>query len=357
MRTSRLLSQAGSLSALAVVLFSAPSVVRAQNGRGFGSVSTCPAAPQISAAASSFLLSPRAGLTLNQASSGIHAVVQQTVRAAPNMAPQIAQQTIASISMAASSAAQRSEATHNGASTTEALAAPAAAGTTATAGYMAVVQSVVQGAIQGCASTGMNTTDLKNIISAIATTIVTEAAKQSGATAMASKNGDLPAEKSLPMDNAQNAVAVIKAVVSTVTQTAGALGIPPVEIAGSINRAGQDSIATAKNLSSDVISSAVAGQTAGQVASQVASQVAQQVAQQVAKEVAAQVNQVTKDVQKSQNQNSSGNSQNTPNTLPIAPGQPIIPGGNAAPTVLTRDATPTPTPRPTSTPASPGGSR
>jgi hypothetical protein len=358
----RFSNRAGSLAIVMALTLAAVTRIDAQDSGGLGSVSTCPSAPQISAVATSFALAPQSGLNLSQANAAVHTIVQQAVKSAPNLAPQIAQQAIATITQTAEITAKNSQASHNGVSVQELLDTPAHVAVSATAGYSAAVQSVVQGTIQGCSSSGMIQSDLKNIISAIASTIVTEAAKQAGVTAATTQNGAVPAaEKSLPMDNAQNSVAVIKDVVASVTQQASALGIPPAEIATSINDAGQDAKAVAQNIGTDVVAAAVSRQTAGQVASQVAAQVAQQVAaqvaQQVASQVAAQVNQVTKDTQKAVEQSQSANpgSQNSPSTVPTAPGQSVNPGNGTPPTILQPNPTPIPRsspPQPTPTPTS-----
>ena len=350
--TSRFIHQAGSLAAITAMLFSVPAVVRAENAGGLGSISTCPAAPEIAATAVSFALSPQSGLTLFQANAATLTIIRQSCISTPNLAPQIARQAVLAISRSAALAANRSAALPNGTSPADALAAQAAVGVSATTGYSEIIQTVLRGAIQGCASTGMTTTDLKNILSAVCSAIVIESAKQAGASAALSQQGPLPVEKSLPMDNAEHAVAVIKEVVATFSKTAAALGIPQVEIAGSINLAGQEAMETAKKITAETIAAEVSGLAAGRMARDVAVQVALQVAQQVAKEVAAQiVAQVYQSVlgtQEAADQSKYGT------TLPTAPGE-VRPGPFPNPPVPTPTPfpTPPPTPVPTPTPPSP----
>jgi hypothetical protein len=336
--TSRFFHQAGSLAAMTAMLLSVPALVRGQDTGGLGSVSTCPQAPEITATAVAYVLSPQSGLTLFQANAATFSVVRQACISSPELAPQIARQAVLAISRSAATAAKRSAALANGTSSADALASPAAVGVSATTGYSTIIQSVLRGAIQGCASTGMTTTDLKNILSAVCSAIVIESAKQAGASAALSQKGPLPVEQSLPMDNAKNAVAVIKEVVQTFSKTAAALGILQIEIAGSINLAGQEAMETAKNISADTIASEVSSLAAGQMARDVALQVALQVAQQVAKEVAAQI---TAQVYQSVLGVQDGTDQN----LSQSPGE-IRPGPFPNPPV------PTPTPLPTPTPPS-----
>jgi hypothetical protein len=349
--TSRFFHQAGSLAALTAMLLSVPSLVRAQGTGGLGSVSTCPAAPEITATAVSYLLSPQSGLSLFHANAAAFTVVRQACISSPNLAPQIARQAVQAVSRSAAAAANRSAALANGTSSADALASPAAVGVSATTGYSETINRVLRGAIQGCASTGMTTTDLKNILSAVCSAIVIESAKQAGASAALSQKGPLPVEKSLPMDNAQNAVAVIKGVVETFSKTAAALGIPQIEIAGSINLAGQEAMETAKNINADTIATEVSSLAAGQMARDVALQVALQVAQQVAKEVAAQI---TAQVYWSGLGSQKGADQNQSQPGAVPPTIPgIQPGPFPNPPVPTPTPFPTPPPTPVPTPAPP----
>jgi len=354
---SQIFHQFRRLTAVMPLLVAVPGISLAQDAGGLGSVSTCPAAPEISATALSFVLSPQSGLTLFQADAATLTIVRQAYISSPDLAPEIARQAVLAVSKLAASAATRSAALANDTTSADALAAPAAIGISATTGYSATLQSVLRGAVQGCASTGMTTTDLKNIFSAFCSAIVIESAKQAGASAALLQNGPLPVEKSLPMDNAENAVAVIKSLVVCFGQTAASLGISQIEIAGSINLAGQDAMVTAKSITADTIatdfSSWTAGQTASQTASQVAVQVALQVAQQVAKEVAAQiVAQVYQPIVGAQESGNQFQSPSSASTISTTPGQ-NLPGPFPNPPVPTPTPFPTPPPTPVPTPTPP----
>lgn len=348
---SRFFQRSGRLIAAMATFVAMPAVGLSQDAGNLGSVSTCPTAPGITSAAVSFVLSPQSGLTLFQANAAILTTVRQACISSPNLAPEIARQAVLAISSGASSAAVRSAALANGTGSEAALASPADAGISATTGYSAAIQSVLRGAIQGCASTGMTTADMKNIFSAICSAIVLESAKQAGVSSVLSQKGPIPVDKSLPMDTVENAVAVIKEVVESFSKTASALGISQVEIAGSINLAGQEAMATAKGINADTVSAEVLLLAAGQMPSQMAVQVAKKVANKVADQIVAQAYQPIVGSQVSGNQTELPYS-----TVPFAstPGQ-NLPGPFPNPPVPTPTPfpTPPPTPVPTPTPPSP----
>jgi hypothetical protein len=144
MKISRIFHRARFLAATTLGLTSLGSaVLRAQDASGgLGAVSKCDAAPQIAAAASTFVVS-QSGLSPSQANAALSAAVQQACRSAPNASAQIAQQAITAIAQQSSSAQASA-------------AGGAGAGTVSTA----AIQSIVQGAIQGCAAAGMTAGDL-----------------------------------------------------------------------------------------------------------------------------------------------------------------------------------------------------
>jgi beta-mannanase len=152
------------------------------------------------------------------------------------------------------------------------------------------------------------------------------------------------------MDTVEEAKNVTALIVSTIAQVARTAGFSDKEISTAIDRAAAQAVATAQNIN--------ANQVAGQVANEVASQVAGQLAKQVATAVAAEV--LKHDTPSSQQGGNdygdapyspTQNQNNSPMTLPTAPGQPIIPGGNAPPNALNPESEPTPMP------ASSGGTR
>jgi hypothetical protein len=218
-------------------------------------------------------------------------------------------------------------------------------------GYRKMTKAVVQGAIDGGVSAGIDATELQKLISSVTTSMVKDAGMQAALTATTSKNGTPDPSKGLPMDTAEEGQTVTAMIVATISQVAKNAGFSDKEISTAINRAAAEAVATAQNIDSVIrqsVASQVAGQVAGQVASQVAVEVAKQVATAVASEVVRPASQLSTpnggadvdDASPTQNQN------NAPKTIPTSPGQPLNPGVNTPATILT--------PR---TPASPGGFR
>ena len=346
----------------------------AQDGGGLGSVSTCPSAPIIAAAASSYALSEEGGLTAAQASKVIQNIVQQSSASAPYAAPQIAAQVMAGISQAAKDAASQGLSIPSSVTPAQLASLPASLAVTTTAYYQSTVSAVAAGAIQGLGPAAAKYPDLlAQVVSAITTSIVREAAVQAAATAISKQNGTSDASKTLPMGSVENAEAVAKAVVSSVLETCAAVGVSPISIKQAINGAKKDCVAEAQNVATLLVgdptiqaasqtpapqdATAAAGQVAGQVAGEVAGQVAQQVAQQVALAVAQQVAQQaasqTTGTQPAANQTSTTPSQSAtlqnsvvPNNSVFVNPPPIPP--TPTPTPATPPPTPVPTPKPSS---------
>ena len=90
-----------SLGTLVMASVMVTALLAKDEGGGLGSVSSCPSAPIIAAAAASFALSEQGGLTGAQASKAIQNIVQQSSASAPYAAPQIVSQVMAGISQAA----------------------------------------------------------------------------------------------------------------------------------------------------------------------------------------------------------------------------------------------------------------
>jgi hypothetical protein len=217
-------------------------------------------------------------------------------------------------------------------------------------GYRKMTKAVVQGAIDGGVSAGIDAPELQKLIASVTVSMVKDAGVQAAITATTSKNGTPDPSKGLPMDTAEEGKEVTALIVGTITQVAKNAGFTEKEINVAVNRAAAEAVATAQNIDSVIrqsVASQVAGQVAGQVANQVASQVAVEVAKQVATAVAAEVVRPVTPVTGEDSNDAPSQNQNTaPKTLPTSPGQTINPGVNTPPTVLTPP-----------TPASGGGIR
>ncbi len=328
-------AKASFVPVLALVL-----VIPNLRAQGLGGVSTCPSAPQITAAATSFALQGDTGLNSRQASAVVTTVVRQATQAAPYAIAEICTAAMQTVQQTALQTAAQGKTPQGNLSHEEVAQLSPSESVAVDDGYRKMTKAVVQGAIDGGVSAGIGAPELQQLIAAVTTSMVKDAGTQAALTAAASKNGTPDPSKGLPMDTAEEGKTVTAMIVATIAQVAKTAGFSDKEISTAVNRAAAECVNVAQNIDS-VIRQGVASEVAGQVAAEV----------------------VKHDTPSSQQRgNDDGDDaaptqNNAPNTLPIAPGQPIIPGGNAAPTVLTRDATPTPTPRPTPTPASPGGSR
>jgi hypothetical protein len=341
---------------VAVLLATSASRLHAQ-AESLGSVSTCEAAPQIAAAATSYAISS-GGLTHAQAVAVIQTIVQQAAAAAPNLAPQIAQRAIQELSAASQKSVADNKSLPNTTTKEQIMPATAAQALTTTEGFKDVAAAVTTAAVTGAAQTGIDAPALAKIFSAISTAIIEESATQAAQHAVMEKSGVASATSSLPMDNAANSVAVIKEIVTAAVQVATSFGLNAKEITAAISTGSQAAQQSAQNISATVankISGTAATETASAVASQVAQQVATQVATQVAKAVANEVqNQVsnveqvskqtqTETTQTGQSQQSSAQSTTT------APGGNTTSGGNGS---QNSPIPPRVIPIPTPTPAS-----
>ena len=319
--------------------------------QGLGGVSTCPSAPQIAAAATSFALQGDTGLNSRQASAVVTTVVRQAAQAAPYATAEICTAAMQTVQQSVLQTAAQGKTPQGNLSHEEVAQLSPSEAVAVSDGYRKMTKAVVQGAIDGGISGGIGTQELQSIIEAVTTSMVKDAGVQAAITSVSTQNGAKsdPA-KSLPMDTTAEASTVTALLVSTITQVAKNAGFSDKEISTAVNRAAVAAVAAAQNIGSTVqqqLSSGVASQVASQVASETAKQVAAETAKQVASAVASEVVRPVSavsapaggadvdDATPTQNQN------NAPKTLPTAPGQTINPGINTPPTVLTQ---PTPTP-------------
>ena len=323
--------------------------------QGLGGVSTCPSAPQITAAATSFALQGDTGLNARQASAVVTTVVRQATQAAPYAMAEICSAAMQTVQQTVLQTAAQGKTPQGDLSHEEVAQLSPQEAVAVSDGYRKMTKAVVQGAIDGGVSAGIDAPELQKLIASVTTTMVKDAGIQAALTATTSKNGTPDPSKGLPMDTAEEGKTVTAMIVATIAQVAKNAGFSDKEISTAVNRAAAECVNVAQNIDSVIrqgVASEVAGQVAGQVANQVASQVAVEVAKQVATAVAAEVVKPTSqlstpgggadvdDAAPTQNQN------NAPKTLPTAPGQTINPGVNTPPTVLTPP-----------TPASSGGTR
>ena len=357
----------------------------AQEGGGLGSVSACPSAPIIADAAISYALSQDAGLSASQASAVIQNIIQQSSQSAPYAAPQIVSQVLAGISQAAKDASSQGLALPNSIAPEQAASLPAALAVSTTSTYKELCATVVAAAIRGLGYNAVQSPDLfAQVLVAATTSIVRDAGVQAARTAINTLNGPHDDTQSLPMDNAENSVAVIKAMMASILDSAFAAGVTQDTLRKAIASAHAKCATEAQNISAMLANdpmiqaasqapaqeaastvagqtaSQVAGQTASQVAGQTASQVAEQVAQKIAAAVASLVVLPPDAAIPARNRSMTPYTENdTPPTLPTAPGDSEVPGVNVPPNILTPERSPTPvstpvrTPRPTPKPVSP----
>jgi hypothetical protein len=357
----------------------------AQEGGGLGSVSACPSAPIIADAAISYALSQDAGLSASQASAVIQNIIQQSSQSAPYAAPQIVSQVLAGISQAAKDASSQGLALPNSIAPEQAASLPAALAVTTTSTYKELCATVVAAAIRGLGHNAAQSPDLfAQVLVAAATSIVRDAGVQAARTAINTLNGPHDDTQSLPMDNAEDSVAVIKAMMASILDSAFAAGVTQDTLRKALASAHAKCVTEAQNISAVLANdpviqaasqapaqeaaSTVAGQTASQVAgqagSQVAGQTASQVAEQVAQKIAAAVASLVvlppDAAIPARNHSMTPYTENdSPPTLPTAPGDSEVPGVNVPPNILTPERSPTPvstpvrTPRPTPKPVSP----
>ena len=357
----------------------------AQEGGGLGSVSACPSAPIIADAAISYALSQDAGLSASQASAVIQNIIQQSSQSAPYAAPQIVSQVLAGISQAAKDAFSQGLALPNSIAPEQAASLPAALAVSTTSTYKELCATVVAAAIRGLGYNAVQSPDLfAQVLVAATTSIVRDAGVQAARTAINTLNGPHDDTQSLPMDNAENSVAVIKAMMASILDSAFAAGVTQDTLRKALASAHAKCATEAQNISAVLANdpmiqaasqapaqeaaSTVAGQTASQVAGQKASQVAGQTASQVAEQVAQKIAAAVASLVvlppdaaiPARNRSMTPYTENdTPPTLPTAPGDSEVPGVNVPPNILTPERSPTPvstpvrTPRPTPKPVSP----
>lgn len=343
------MAKASLVPVLALVL-----VIPNLRAQGLGGVSTCPSAPQITAAATSFALQGNNGLNARQASAVVTTVVRQATQAAPYAIAEICTAAMQTLQQTVLQTAAQGKTPQGNLSHEEVAQLSPSESVAVDDGYRKMTKAVVQGAIDGGVSAGIGAPELQELIAAVTTSMVKDAGTQAALTAATSKNGTPDPSKGLPMDTVEEGKTVTALIVSTIAQVARTAGFSDKEISTAIDRAAAQAVAAAQNIESVLkqeasrgVANQVAGQVANEVASQVASQVAAQVAKQVATAVAAEV--LKHDTPKSQQGgNDDGddaaptqNQNNAPKTLPNAPGQSINPGVNTPPNVLA----PQPTPR------------
>lgn len=324
------------------------------HGQELGSVSTCPAAPEIAAASTAYVLSNEAGLTSRQASALVTSMMNQLTLSAPEFATPATIASMSAIQQAVLDSAAKGQTPTENLTHEQVAALPPEQAILTPDGYRKMTKAVVQGAIQGAMTMGMGADGLRALITAVTTSMVLDAAKQAAQTAIRKENGTYSPSNQLPMDNAENGKEVTSLIVTTIVQVGLRAGYSDKQISDAVNKAGDECTKIAENidqllgdLPAGGTSADVAAGTANQVASQVASQVAKQVAAEVAKAVAAEVKfHVDTTMQGAANDGDTPTGTLPPTqTLPTAPGSPIIPGVNTPPNILT-DPNPTPAPTP-----------
>jgi hypothetical protein len=272
-------------------LLSSSSLIQAQ---GLGEVSTCTDVPQITAAATTAALQNDTGLTARQASAVVTTVVRQASQSAPYAVASICESAMQAIQhqvLTASSEGKTpptaSQMTHN----EIALLSAEQAATTAD-GYRKMTKAVVQGAIDGCVSSGLGAEGLQQLITSVANSLVKDAAVQAAMTAIATKNGTADPAHGLPMDTLEEGTAVTRALVGTIVQVALDNGFTDKEVSTAVNRAAASAVSTAQNINtliSDRVASLVANQTAQTVANETAKTIAAETAKTVAAAIAAEI--------------------------------------------------------------------
>lgn len=335
--------------------------VRAQEGGGLGSVSSCPAAAEIAAAATIYALSNDSGLTSRQASAFLTTTMRQLSMSAPeqatplNVAAMKALQKVV-LDAAAAGKTPQTDLSHD----QVALLSPEEAVTTPD-GYRKMTKAVIQGGVDGAMSMGLGAEGLQALITAVTVSMVQDAGMQAAVAQAQNKNGENT--KFLPISDAETAKDVTAIIVSTIVQVALTAGFTDKEISTAINKAANEAVEAANSIG-DLVgaqsASSAGTDVATSAANEVASAVAKETASAVAKAVAMEIkNHVDTKIQfGAQDPEAVTDPLSTPgvgtrDTLPTAPGQTIIPGVNTPPQSLSSQPTPNPTPVSTPTPASP----
>ena len=330
-----------------------------ENGGGggeLGSVSTCPATPEIAASAITFAFAPQSGLNGDQSAALIRNIVHQASISAPYLSAQTAAACVQAISRSATATVVSGQGLPNSTSAEVAKTTTAQRSITTTEGYKEAIAAIARGAITGSVNGVNDISSVIKVCTAIAVQLVKDSAAQAEVAYAMKQAGTLKESSEPPIDNVQNGEAVAKAFVAAASSAAMHLGFNPQEVAQIINTAGVAAVDAAGKIGNQSTGGAY-GQAPGQVAQQVALQVAQQVAEAVAKEIRLHTD--TKSYQ--QTQQYQNNNQDAPNpTLAGLPGEsqnpfvgpPPIPQPSPTP-----NPSPTPTPAPTPTPPSSGGQR
>jgi len=315
-----------------------------------GGVSSCPAAAEIASAATSAALQNNTGLNARQASAVVTTVVRQASQSAPYAAADICTASMQAIHQAVIASASQGNTPQGNLTHNQVAELPPEAAITTADGYRKMTKAVVQGAIDGCVSSGLGAEGLQQLIAAVVNSMVKDAALQAASSAGATRNGTADPTHGLPVDTVVEGVAVTKALVGTVVQVALDNGFTEKEVNTAVDRAALSAITTAQN-----IGSTLQGELAGGAAAGVASQVANEVSTAAAKAVATAI---AADIQS----HADTKTLTTAATDPVDNPQTTQQNQNqkvTTPTTTPGDQTPVTIPRivPTPTPASGGGFR
>ena len=344
------------------ILVGCPLIAQENGGGGLGSVSSCPATPEIAASAVTFAFTPQSGLNGAQSAALIRNIVHQASISAPYLPAQIAAACVQAISRSATATVVSGQGLPNSTSAEVAKSTTAQKSITTTEGYKEAIASITQGAISGSANSVNDISTLIKVCTAIAVELVKDSAEQAEVAANMKRAGTLSDTSEPPINDVQNGVAVAKAFVAAASSVAARLGFNPQEVAQVINTAGTAAVDAAGKIGQ--LTGGITGQPAGQAAGQAAQQSPGQVAYEVAEAFALQITASTdtKSTQQGQQtQQTQNNSQNAPNPTEAGlPGEsqnpfvgpPPIPQPSPTPNP---SPTPTPTPVPTPTPPSSGG--
>jgi len=294
-------------------------------------------------------------------------VVRQATQSAPYAAASICTASMQVIHEVVLASASRGSTPQGNLTHNQVAELPPEAAITTADGYRKMTKAVVQGAVDGCVSSGLGTEGLQQLITAVVNSMVKDAASQAAVSSVASKNGTADPTHGLPMDTVAEGTAVTRALVGTIVQVALDNGFSDKEITAAVNRSASAATTTAQNIGSQ-LQSEVAGSAAAGIASQVAQEVATSAAKAVATAIASEIqNHVdanelaagARDNTQTTTQNQNNNTQTTTSTT--VPGdQSSVNTTRILPTptpTRTSTPTPTPTPVPTPTPASGGGFR
>lgn len=329
----------------------------AQEGGGLGSVSSCPAAAEIAAAATIYALSNDSGLNSRQASALLTTTMRQLSMSAPEQATALNVAAMKALQQVVLDSAAAGKTPQSDLSHDQIAALPPEEAVTTPDGYRKMTKAVIQGGVDGAMSMGLGAEGLQALITAVTVSMVQDAGMQAALAVNQSKNDQNT--KFLPMSDAETAKDVTSLIISTIVDVALRAGFTDKEISTAINKAANDAIEAANNIG-DLVgaqsASAAGVGAATSAANEVASAVAKETASAVAKAVAAEIkNHVDTKIQPgAQDPEAVTDTLSTPgvgtkDTLPTAPGAPILPGVNTPPNSLS-DPNPDPAPTPAPTP-------